>query len=286
MSEEFTAPTFNNNYANSALLTNVTGSSIFLQVQKTNADEDLVPLVIPVDANESLLYNSLVISATNAGSLPLSAYNKDIIDGYVSEGVLSLSTVVPTPPDSYILGLPNSTHSVSVSNGTLLKNLTRNAPDLLDIYYSTTINKLTILVYRGPSGFYYSLDSGITIIPIPTTGMLHPEEVTSVAIQNVKSVSNSGNITIWVGTLREGLLTYTLGDTTWAIQVDKEHDSSGVFLFRHSKYTSIVNSDLTTTYYYAPLGYAPVYILGIVNNPQESGLPIACLLYTSPSPRD
>ena len=274
MSAEFTAPAIANNYISSSILTNVTGSTIMLQLQNSTDNTSIVPTMLQLPVDESLLYNSVAISSTTPGDYSSNEYNTTIIQEYIDNGILSQTQVIPTPPTAYIDALPNSTHSLSFVNGLLSKKVTKKPTDLMEVFYSTTLGTLMILVYRGPTGFYYSLDNGSTIIPIPTTGMNYPDQVTSIAIQNIIALNNPSTITIWAGTLQEGLLAYTLGGSSWVAKVDKEQNTDGSFIFRNSLYTPVITNTLTTSYTYISLGYAPIYILGLVNNPQEAGLPI------------
>jgi hypothetical protein len=277
LSNEFTAPELVNNYVTAQLLTNITPGSIMLQVQNTINTDQITSTVVQFLDSETQFYNNIVISDEASP-----VYNEDIIQSYINNGVLSTSTITPTSPTGYIYGLPNSTHTINIQNNKLVKQNPTNKIDGLEIYYSLSLtNSLQIIVYKSTKGFYYSLDTGTTIIPIPTNGMMYPNEVTSIAIQNVSSVTTPGYITIWAGTLQEGLLSYTLNSSSWVSQSDKELSLSNnnLYLFRHTlQYNLETTPADTTVTTYTPQGYAPVYILGIINSPIEAGLPL--LVYT------
>ena len=258
---EYTAPALINNLTTTRLLTNTSGTSIMLQVQKQAADVSVFPALVQLAPDESVFYNSIVdINDSNV------TYNEDIISNYISNGIISDQSVYPEPPIGYLQSVPNATHTLSIVNDQLSKQISSNKIDTLEVFYSITATEnLQILVYRGLSGFFYSFDSGQTIIPIPTTGMQYPNEVTSIAIQNAASVSMLGFITIWAGTLREGLLSYTIGDAGWSNQVDSERDLLGNFLFRNFNTVNSIK---------IPSNYSQIYILGILNTPISAGIPI------------
>lgn len=276
---EYSAPSLVNTYVSASILTNITPGSIMLQTQSAVSDESLYSSVTQFKDSESVLYNTVVISDTTS-----TGYNEDLIQNYITNGVLSNSIITPQPPVGNIQGLTGSTNTISISNSKLVRQSSTNKQDTLEIYYSLSVNNLgsslTVLVYRGLSGFYYSIDSGITIISIPTTGMSYPEQVTSIAIQNVTSVSTPGNIKIWAGTLQEGLLSYTLGNSSWVSEVNNDVVSEN-YVFRNTLITNSVtpaNTPISSST--VPQNYAPVYILGLINNPVEAGEPIA--VYTKP----
>ncbi len=276
---EYTAPNLVNNYVTAKILTNVSQGSIMLQVQNNNATESISPTVIQLPYNQSILYNSVVDSDQTSMN-----YNADLIADYVNNGVLSTSTITPQSPVGSLKGILGSTHTLGIANAQLTKQTSINQIDGLELFYSVTANNLTttlnILVYRSLSGFYYSLDSGKSIIPIPTLGMNYPIQVTSIGIQSLFSVTTPGAIKIWAGTLQEGLLSYTIGNSSWVSEVNAEQ-LSGYYIFRNTliyniyNYSNVLQSSTTTTQ-----GYAPVYILGVLNNPTDAGLPI--LVYTKP----
>jgi hypothetical protein len=276
---EYNAPNLVNTYVSAAILTNITPGSIMLQTQSVSSDESLYPAISQFKDSESVLYNAVVVSDTTS-----SGYNADIMQNYITNGVLSTSIITPQPPVGSIQGLTGSTHTISVSNSQLVKQSSTNKQDTLEIYYSLSVDNigtsLVILVYRGLNGLYYSINSGKTIVAIPTSGMSYPNEITSIAVQNVVSVVTPGSIKIWAGTLREGLLSYTLGSPSWVSETDNDQ-ISGNYIFKHTLITNTVtptNTPISTSI--IPQTYAPVYILGIVNNPVEAGEPIA--VYTKP----
>jgi len=267
---EYTAPALVNNYVSARLLTNSVSGSIMLQVQNSRADEAVTPSVIQIKDSESIFYNDVVISDETSPE-----YNENIIKTYISNGVVSDTTITPQSPTGYIQGLQNSTHSLSVTNNNIVKKNATNKIDGLEVYYSLSItNALLILVYRSLTGFYYSLDSGNTIIPIPTTGMLYPEQVTSIGIQNISSVTTPGKIKIFAGTLQEGLLSFTLGNSSWVSEVDKERVTTGNSDITKRPY-QFRNCSVDANGVYTAGMYSPIYILGIINSPIEAGLPIS-----------
>ena len=276
---EYSAPGLVNTYVTAALLTNITPGSIMLQTQSAVSDESLYSAVTQFKDSESVLYNTVVISDTTS-----TGYNEDLIQNYITNGILSNSIITPQSPVGNIQGLTGSTNTISISNSKLVRQSSTNKQDTLEIYYSLSIDNLgsslTVLVYRGLYGFYYSIDSGITISSIPTSGMLYPEQVTSIAIQNVTSVSTPGNIKIWAGTLQEGLLSYTIGSSSWVSEVNNDL-VSGNYVFRNTLITnSVTPTNTLISSSTVPQNYAPIYILGLVNNPVEAGAPIA--VYTKP----
>ena len=79
MSAEFTAPAIANNYISSSILTNVTGSTIMLQLQNSTDNTSIVPTMLQLPVDESLLYNSVAISSTTPGDYSSNEYNTTII---------------------------------------------------------------------------------------------------------------------------------------------------------------------------------------------------------------
>lgn len=271
---EFLLPDIQNNLRPVKLLANITNSTVMLQLVDSGNE------FTTLEANEIGFYNQLVTSDSTSPQ-----YNEPRILEYIDSGILTDTLFKPKPPNSYLSGYPDSTHSI-INNR---KFVQENQEDHLEIIYSLdavsdTSTVIRLIVYRDADGISYSLDSGQSCLKIPSTGLLYPSEVTSVAIQNYLTEVNIGKPKIWIGTLREGLLSYTPGDTSWVSESNleksdpTENDPDGInstFLFRISlvnKY-EVKDSD-GNIYFYIPGDYAPVYILGLINNPKSTGLPL------------
>jgi hypothetical protein len=316
---EFTVTTPQNNFTNTRLLSNITDSSVMLQFYNSsiyNAEQkDIISQIV---ADEVLFYNDVVVTDKLS---PF--YNEPTISTYINTGILSDTYIKPIPPSAKFSGVTGSCHTIT---NTLKKIPQASKQDHLEVFYTTDVNdKIKILVYRDTEGLSFSIDGGNTITSIPSTGLLYPAEVTSVGIQNATNVSNTGAIKIWIGTLREGLKSYTIGDSSWISESNLEKTTdgldpasltyeadklSGKFLFKESlinkqavpsldnlipipyedvesdgkrylykedpdnkAYKYQIASD-GLIYSYLPGKYEPVYILGVVNNPINAGIPL------------
>jgi hypothetical protein len=240
---EFTAPEVQNNFINTRLLANITDSSLMLQFYNAGLSNlEQRDIVSQVESDEILFYNDVVVTDKLS---PF--YNEPTVSDYINTGILSDIYVKPVGPSAEFGGITGSCHTIS---NTLKKTPQTSKQDHLEVFYTTDINdKLKVLVYRDTDGLSFSMDGGNTITNIPSNGLLYPAEVTSVGIQNAQTVSNTGKLKIWIGTLREGLKSYTVGDASWISEsnLEKTTDTldpssltyatdklSGKFLFKES----------------------------------------------------
>lgn len=282
---EYTAPQKVSNFVATRLLSNMTNSSVMLELYDTT-DADLYttkPAISQLEDTEVVFYNDVVVKDVLS---PI--FNDDIINGYITDGILSDILVSPKEPNVKTLGLSNSSHSITKD---LKKINQKNNTDHLEVCYSTDVNnKIKLLVYKDFDGLSYSLDEGVSSIKITSTGLTYPNEITSIAIQNYQYSSVSGIPKIWIGTLREGLKSYLLGSDSWISESDLEKTDlgeQGTFLFRRSLLNPMFGSDPLVAkgqydvyFKYAPGDYEPVYILGIINNPISAGIPLVTYVNT------
>ncbi len=276
---EYTAPEKIVNFTATKLLENTTDSTIMLEVSNTTDEYNVGSIVKPLESDAVVFYEDVVISDTLS-----TKYNADIINGYIKTGILSDTTLSPTPPKTEIDGVLGSTHTI---NHALRKISQSNSESHLEVFYATDTNDtVKVIAYRDLDGISYSLDLGKSSIKIPTAGLNYPSEITSVAIQLYQYETANGIPKIWIGTLREGLLSYTIGADSWVSETNLEKSDAsinGTFLFRRSLRNENFNSNdpiiqqtQNTKDRYLPGDYEPVYILGIINNPVDAGVPL-CL---------
>lgn len=286
---EFTAPELQNNFTNTRLLTNITDSSVMLQVYPNYISQsEHKDTVFHFGADDVVFYNDLMVKDKTSV-----LYNEDTIDNYISLGILSDVVISPTGPSTSFSGVTGSNHII---NNKLKKTSNTDKENHLELTYTTDINnKLKLIVYRDTDGISYSLDGGLSSIKTPSTGLLYPAEITSIAIQNAETTSNTGTPKIWLGTLREGLKSYSLGSSTWTSETNLEKTPegldgvSGKFLFRRSIKNPIWDDYMLhpenyagagTIYRYIAGDYEPSFILGIVNNPISAGIPLVVYVST------
>lgn len=315
---EFNLPIAENKLLTSSLLTNITNSSIALQLYNiSNDDGEQRNIISNFTPNKTVFYEDIVELNPDT---PF--YNKDKIDAYISEKILSSSAVTPTLPSVDIQGVPGSTSIFSVTkHNAVIKNSINNNLDSLECFYGTdTANNIKIIVYKNLNSFSYTLNRGKSIIEIPSNGLLYFDEITSVAIQTYHNGNAyTGIPKIWIGTLREGLKSYTIGDSFWVAEGSGDYilgttttgsisDNAGVnpvscpitdisYLFKHSitnTYAYVRDSGLPSQKVVAeysdtsgnPLkykadGFAPCYIISLNNAPISAGNPIIVFCNTN-----
>lgn len=282
---EYTAPVIQNNLTPARLLTNPADNSIVLKLYKNFTDGITTKdIIYNISNKQSLLYSDIVDSNKSSAF-----YNEDIISEYISLGVLSDTLIQPSAPMASYANTTGANHSISLNSlGQLLKTQASAASDNLETTYCPDINdKIRLIAYRGLTGISYSADGGATILATPS--LSYPSEVTSVAIQAYDQYNvQLGKPKIFIGTLREGLKSYTIGDSEWKLEGDLEFVTpNGVsstvqkeryFLFRQSKFKSV-----DTVSQIEPDGYKykqeagnfePCYVVNIANYPLEAGNPI------------
>jgi len=301
---EFPPDPISNVLSSVRLLTNVSGGPAFLNLYNVEDGSVLVngtPVVrskpynkhfIP---NESVFfYDYLVDDKTST------MYNKDKLDSYISQNILSDAYFTPYPPSIKLYGITNSTHSLALTTSSnFTKLVASNTFNHLSLSYALdyTLANIKLVAYRDTDGMSYSEDGGVSCIKIPNTGLLYPNEITSYAIQAYTTCQlSAAKSKIFIGTLREGLKSFTVGmSTSWDQEGSDEMTITGhtsvlpgaVNNFCNFKY-SILNTDLVlapdgTLYDYIGIEFAPCYVLAVNNYPISAGNGILVFVNTESS---
>lgn len=219
---EFNTPIVNNKLLANNLITNATTGSIMIQLYDTNTSNgETREMFRNFSPGESVFYQDIVETNPTSGF-----YNKPKIGRYVANKILSNLVVTPTLPKIELLGLTGSTGICTVgTSDTITKTPIASSQSHLDIYSALDVNnKIKIIVYKDLASFSYTLNQGQSVISIPNTGLLYPTEVTSVAVQTYHNGNSSTGVPkIWVGTLREGLKSFTIGNTSWDVDGSDEY---------------------------------------------------------------
>jgi hypothetical protein len=242
-----------------------------------------------MDPGESILYDSVVVT----NSLDPN-YNVPLLQDYIDNGVVTLETLTAKHQSELQL-LPHANVTINLSSGVpeLFSKLTTVITDNLQVLPVTdTLGRVLCIYYKSVEGMLISTDLGQTQTLISNANLIFPDEITSFAVQTYES--NGGLLIpisrLYIGTLREGVKTFTPGiDSTYqdfdaAVNFNSDIDP----LFKTCEKTlTLVNTinidppgggpDTSTWDAEVKVKYitfCPTYILGVVNNPSNSGCPI------------
>lgn len=299
------------------VLTNITGSPIALE---------LIPgQVMYLQPDEQLLYSSVVDGDPKSPEYNLDRVLQLVGTGVLSDTEIvikkpdiQLNSITPI---SFVSELRSET-SIRMTS----RSYTQAQNHLEIIPITNDEDELLIIYYRDVEGMSYSLDGGNSIITISNSNLIYPNEVTSAAVQIFESPLNSRPILkLFIGTLREGIKSFTPNkDLTYVDETGYEfvytvateavpgedpiHPDDGLpkaptyrndFLFRHYTRNLISTTDSSDgtpylkydgregdTYSHTADGYAPTFILGILNYPINNGCPIIAYSRTQKDGQD
>lgn len=260
----------------SHVLTNNTGSSIILTLNNVTSPEANVISMAP---GESLLYDEVIITNQLDPN-----YNVPLIYEYIDAGILL---------NQEIQGVTESELQL-MSQGNTVVDLITGIPKLLSKVVTEGIDNLQVLPVSNPTGalqyIYYksiqgmsiSMDFGKSQTLISNVNLLYPNEITSFAVQVYES--NNGVLQpvnrLYIGTLREGVKTFTPGVDTTYVNFDENASFNEISpIFKNSLEEVIQN--VTTGPIYTPVSdiktfptFCPTFVLAIINTPYNSGCPI------------
>ena len=246
------------------LLSNLMGSSLALE---------LVPGQITTMGPDKLLFYDTVVDSNSSSA----TYNLDTITNLVSDGILGDSTITLIDPTPQVKIVPGGTFVAGVTSN---KNVKVSAKEYnqssnhLEICPAVDENgKLLAIYYRDAEGISYSLNGGLSSVLIDNTNLLYPDEITSMSVQIYDSVlALKPIVKLFIGTLREGIKTFTPGvDTTFQQFNNSGTYASGAAGQLYYFKNSVKSADGSTN---IGLGYAPIYILGILNFTLNNGCPL------------
>ena len=271
------------------ILTNATNNSVILSLDNTNT---LTSNTIMLDVGESVLYETLNID-------PL------LLQEYIDSGILIAEDLI-LKPNSELQVIPQPDFTLNVSTGTpelIIKANNTGLDNLAVLPVVDKNGKILCIYYKSIQGMSISFDLGATQALINNDNLLFPDEITSFAVETY--TSNEGVLQpikrLFIGTLREGVKTFTPGvDTTYA-----DFDPNVYFPGTSSEDKNPIFKNcvkhletITKTYYSDPIypdgtiisntkppditfpSYCASYILAVVNNPINTGCPI--LIATRP----
>ena len=286
------------------VLTNITGSPLALELTPGQ--------VTYLQPEEQILYSSIVDGNPNSTTYNLDRILHVVGIGVLSDTEvlvnkpdIELSSVAPI---SFSAEVRSET---SIRLATRSYTQTQNHLEIIPV--TNDEDELLIIYYRDVEGMSYSLDGGNSTISISNSNLRYPSEVTSAAVQIFESPLNSRPILkLFIGTLREGIKSFTpskdatyIDETSYesvytvateAEEDDPKHPDTHLqilptyrndFLFRHYTRNLVSTTDSSDgtpylkydgregdTYSHTADGYAPTFILGILNYPINNGCPI------------
>ncbi len=259
----------------SNVLTNNTPGSIILTLNNTTYARDSV---ISMSPGSSVLYNDIVV--TDQADVN---YNVPLIQTYIDNGILLNQTLTGlTGSELQVLSPANLTINMTTGIPKLLANAkTANNIDNQQLLVSNDMTgKFQYIYYKSIQGMSISSDFGASQTLINNANLLYPDEITSFAIQVYDSV---GGILkqvnrLYIGTLREGVKTFTPSIDTTYVNFDENAVFGSDFIFK-TTVTTIIN-----TTYPSPIGlkttieviatFCPTYVLAVINTPYTAGCPI------------
>lgn len=268
------------------ILTNYANNSIILTLNNTLSPDSSI---VSLDPGESLLYDSVAVT----NSLDPN-YNVPLLQDYIDNGVVVLETLTAKHQSELQL-LPQTNVTVGLSSGVpeLVGKLNTVTTDNLQLLPVTdTLGRVLCIYYKSVEGMLISTDLGKTQSLISNDNLVFPDEITSFAVQTYES--NGGVLVpvsrLYIGTLREGIKTFTPGvDSTYKdFDADTNFNDDTYPLFKNCEKTiNLLNTTKINTSGGVPdnkwwppeikinyTSYCPTYILGVVNNPSNSGCPI------------
>lgn len=311
-SEFIDAPAITRNLYTSAkpTLTNISQSNIALQFFNTDGvivnvnSGHVFDAVIQFKPDEFVFYDDVVVSRADDTN-----YNLPKINKYIQNKILSASSTPLPLPTAAIKETGGGNHVLSInSEGIVTKTTSKTTENLdhIEIFTSVDVNNnLACIVYKDKQGLSYSLDGGVTIIPISNVNLLYPLEITSVAIQTYSEpLLDKPSPRIYIGTLREGIKTFAPNETAYSSASGMDSfiqlEESGLpststitvdaidytihniqYVFKHSLATNSAIKPTPDTqtglnYSHTPGDFAPVYVLGVLNSPVDGGNPLLC----------
>jgi hypothetical protein len=263
-------PVGNTTTTSIGLLTNEIGSCIALELTDGQ--------ITQVGPDDVLFYDVVVDS-----DITSTTYNLDTVNTLISNDILAYTDVVLTEPIPTVqssfggtfVGTVSSNKAVQVINRDISQ--TTNHLDMLPV--TDSAGNLLIIYYRDTEGMSYSLNSGKSSVLISNTNLLYPDEITSYSVQISDSVTASKTILkLFVATLREGIKTFIPGiDTTYQDFVSLDSVSDGTLVGTQPSIDYLFQNyvaDETSTYSHINTGFAPIYILGILNYTPNNGCPL------------
>lgn len=279
----------------SNVLTNNTGTSIILTLNNVNSSEANVISVAP---EESLLYNAIVIiDETNPN------YNLPLIQSYIDSGLLLNQDITGiTKSELQVLFSGNLTIKLDTGVPELKSNPVTPNIDNISLLPANTSSKTNYIYYKSIQGMSVSYDFGSTQVLINNDNLKYPDEITSFAIQVFDSkngVLQEVN-RLFIGTLREGVKTFTPGIDFTYVDFEPNASIGGSPIFKNSLTTNLITTDEFAVQYgenpigldehrknsngiYYPVSpqvinefttYCATFVLALINNPTNSGSPI------------
>ncbi|MCI4436166.1 MAG: hypothetical protein JHC33_05070 [Ignisphaera sp.] len=290
----------------SNVLTNNTGTSIILTLNNVNSPDANIISMAP---DESLLYDDVVILDTTNPN-----YNSELIQSYIDSGILLNQEITGiTKSELQLLFQGNLTINLNTGIPQLKANPVVSGIDNIQLLPANSYGRTSYVYYKSIQGMSFSTDFGVSQVLINNDNLKHPDEITSFAVQVYDS--NDGVLKevnrLFIGTLREGVKTFTPGKDLTYVDFEPDASISGAPLFKNSLTAILITKnengveyavngtgsingvpnvstvDVNTrknangVYYpvspqstYSFTGYCATFVLAVINNPTNSGCPI------------